>query len=271
MTLELVRLPPAAPEKPVKLLFIHGICTGAWVWRQSFLPYFASLGYDVSALSLRGHGESDGRERVRSFGLRDFANDVEWAVKEIGGPVVIVGHSLGGGVVQNYVKRGGRAAGVVLMCAAPPHGLMRSSAELFIRNPTLFRELQRVLERGIRNANLDIIEDGLFAEPPSPQLRRLFFERMDDIAESASRQLYGFTPFAPLPWGMPKLMVIGCEKDEFVPPADVRLTAIYYGARSIIVKGGGHAIMMDSNWKDAAEPIAGWLAQEFRGAPGGAA
>ncbi len=264
MTLELLHSPPRGQAKPVKLLFVHGICTGAWVWEESFLPYFSALGYESFALSLRGHGNSEGREKIRRFGLGDFADDVDWALKKIGGPAIVIGHSLGGGVVQNYIKRGGNAAGIVLFCSVPPHGLMRAAAAMLSQNPPLAEELQKALLRGLDAANLDIIEQGLFSHPPSPELRRMLFKRMDDVAEEASRQVMGWTPFAPLPWNMPKLLVLGCESDHFVPVGDVRLTAIYYGTRSVIVKNGAHAIMMDRNWKDAAKPIEDWLATAFR-------
>lgn len=263
MHLEFLQAAAEGASKPVKLLFIHGICSGAWVWERSFLPYFAGLGYESYALSLRGHGNSQGRERIRHFGLEDFADDVGWAVNRIDGPVVVVGHSLGGAVVQKYIKRGGRAAGIVLFCAVPPHGLLRAAAAMLAHNPALARELRKALLHGLHAADLDVIEKGLFSHPPAPDLRRLLFERMDDIAETASRQVIGWTAFAPLPWGMPKLLVIGGEKDHFVPAGDVRMTAIYYGVRSVIVKNGAHAIMMDGNWRDAADPIAHWLEKSF--------
>ncbi len=264
MKLELIHVAAPSPARPVKLLFIHGICTGAWVWEPHFLPFFAGLGYDSYALSLRGHGKSEGREKVREFTLSDFADDIGWALNEIDGPTVIIAHSLGGGVVQNFVQRGGKSAGVVLLCAAPPHGLMRAAAAMYVSNPKLAHEMKVVLHQGLSASNLDIIEDGLFSEPPSRELRRRFAEGISDIAEKASRQLMGWVPFAPFPWGMPKLLVAGGEKDQFMPAADVRLTAIYYGARSVIVPNGAHAIMLDKNWRDAAQPIADWLAKTFK-------
>ncbi|MGO9545333.1 MAG: alpha/beta hydrolase [Rhodomicrobium sp.] len=265
MHLELIHAAAKVQRRPINLLFVHGICTGAWVWEQSFLPYFAGLGYDSYALSLRGHGNSPGREKIRQFELGDFAGDVDWAVKQIGGPVVVVGHSLGGAVVQNYMKRGGTAAGIVLFCAVPPHGLLRAALSLLAHNPALARELQVALAQGLRASNLDVIETGLFGHPPAPELRRLLFERMDDVAEAAARQTVGWMPFAPLPWSMPKIFVIGGEKDWFVPADCVRITAMYYGVRPVIVKNGAHAIMMDRNWLDAAEPLADWLAASFGG------
>ncbi len=265
MKLELLHEAARSPAKRVKLLFIHGICTGAWVWEKNFLPYFAGLGYDSYALSLRGHGKSEGRDTVRTFTLQDFAEDIGWALKEIGSPTVVIGHSLGGGAVQNFVQRGGHAAGYVLLCSAPPHGLIRASAEAFATNPKLVNEMSAVLHKGLDAANLDVIEDGLFSEPPPREVRRRFAEGVSDIAEAASRQRLGWIPFAPFPWGMPKLLVVGGEKDQFMPAADVRLTAIYYGARCVIVPNGAHAIMLDRNWRDAAQPIADWLAKTFKG------
>ena len=263
MKLELLHRPAVTTAKRVRLLFVHGISTGAWVWERSFLPYFAEHGYESFALSLRGHGNSEGRDRIRDFSLGDFADDVAETVKKIGGDVVIVGHSLGGGVLQNYIKRGGAASGVVLLCSAPPHGLLRASTIMAARNPQLWNELAKGFKRGLRTADLDIVEAGLFSEPPPPDIRRLLHDRFDDIAETASRQVIGWTPFAPFPWGMPKMLIIGGEKDEFVPASDVRLTAIYYGERSLILPDGVHAIMMDRRWQEAAKPIAAWLDRNF--------
>lgn len=263
MKRELLHRAATGQRRPVKLLFVHGICTAAWVWESTFLPYFSGLGYECYALSLRGHGNSEGRERVRQFGLGDFADDVDWAMKQIGAPAVTIGHSLGGAVVQNYFKRGGKAAGAVLLCAAPPHGLLRATAVMLANNPSLANELRKVLDHGLRAANLDVIERGLFSSPPPPAIREQLFQRMDDIAENASRQLIGWTPFAPLPWNVPKLLVMGGEADQFVPAGDVRLTAIYYGERSVIIKGGAHALMMDTNWRESADPISAWLAKSF--------
>lgn len=46
------------------LLFIHGAWHGAWCW-EKFLSYFAEHGYESHALSLRGHGNSEGRGGIR--------------------------------------------------------------------------------------------------------------------------------------------------------------------------------------------------------------
>ena len=217
MNLELIKEAAQGPSRPVKLLFIHGICTAAWLWRPLFLPYFAGLGYESYALSLRGHGESEGREDIRKFSLADFAEDIGWALDEIGGPVVVVGHSLGGGALQSFIRRGGkvgRRRAPVLRAASRPHPRLRrpdgDQSQAFGGNaegsrPGPFRRQPRH-HRG-----------RAFLQPAAARASAPFSALISDIAETASRQLIGWLPFAPLPWGMPKLLVIGGDKDQFVP------------------------------------------------------
>ena len=65
MDLELIsRTPTGRPTQATPLLFVHGVYTGAWVWDEYFLPYFAAQGYESHAVSLRGHGGSDGRDHL---------------------------------------------------------------------------------------------------------------------------------------------------------------------------------------------------------------
>ena len=116
MQLEIISRYPATVVKPIPLLFVHGSFTGAEVWDQHFLPYFAQQGYQAHAVSLRGHGASAGRDRVLWWSLADYVADLSQAVNTVGGTPVLIGHSLGGMVVQKYLESN-RVPGVVLMVA----------------------------------------------------------------------------------------------------------------------------------------------------------
>ena len=130
-------------------------------------------------------------------------------------------------------------------------------------NPALAQELQRAMLQGFEAADAGLIQDCLFSQPPVPELRERLFCQGADVAEAASRQVAGWTCFAPMPWAMPKLLVIGGAADYFVPAGDVRMTALYYGVLPVIVKDGAHLLMLDANWLEAAKPIAGWLKEAF--------
>lgn len=45
MKLEVISHLPVGRAHPTPLLFVHGAYSGAWVWDQHFLPYFAKQGY----------------------------------------------------------------------------------------------------------------------------------------------------------------------------------------------------------------------------------
>lgn len=91
--------------------------------------YLNSRGYAVEALDLRGHGRSDGvRVHVRSF--NEYLTDLDRFLKDVrtrnpGLPVVLLGHSMGGGIAALYViVRQPGLAGVILSGPAVGSGLL---------------------------------------------------------------------------------------------------------------------------------------------------
>ena len=266
MNLELLSDIPSGMTRGVSVLLVHGICLGAWVWRENFMPYLAARGFPAYALSLRGHGDSDGATDLHHWHLKDFAADLEWAAERIGGPMVIVGHSMGGGVAQHYLYRGGKAAGMALMASAPPHGLMRASFAMYARNPGLWHEMSRLRDGVIDHVDFGIIERGMLSQSLSAQDRARLLRRMGDPAVTAAMELMGWRPLAPLPWLAPPTLVIGGERDAFIPPVDVELTGVYYGVRPIMLPGCAHAIMLEACWREAADQLCAWLEVTFEGA-----
>ncbi len=76
MNFELLsRLPNRAPLTP-SLLFVHGPWHGVSCWDEFFRPYFAQHGYIAYALSLLGHGASEGRELMRGTSIAEYVEDV---------------------------------------------------------------------------------------------------------------------------------------------------------------------------------------------------
>lgn len=89
-------------EGPVTLLFIHGWCCDRSYWAPQWEHFRKS--YRVVAVDLAGHGESAlGREQ---WTMAAFGDDVAAVLDALpGGPVVLIGHSMGGPVMlQAYRK-----------------------------------------------------------------------------------------------------------------------------------------------------------------------
>jgi pimeloyl-ACP methyl ester carboxylesterase len=70
---------------------IHGITANAWSWDP--VAHQLAGGPDVVAVDLRGRGRS--WTQPGPVGLRQHADDVAAVIEQIGGPVIVAGHSMG--------------------------------------------------------------------------------------------------------------------------------------------------------------------------------
>src|SRR5262249_49069180 len=111
---------------PVPLLFVHGGWHAAWCWDEHFLDFFAENGFRAAAVSLRVHGGSTTTQRLRPCSIADYVADVKSAAAQLDVQPVIVGHSMGGFVVQKFLETTHSPAGV-LVASLPPQGALRTS------------------------------------------------------------------------------------------------------------------------------------------------
>lgn len=96
-------LQPASMMQPIEIVFVHGSCHTASSWYQ-FQEALAQGGYRSLAFSLRGHGNSQGQEYVLRNRLQDYVADLKHITQEkVSQPFVLIGHSLGGYIVQSYL------------------------------------------------------------------------------------------------------------------------------------------------------------------------
>lgn len=137
MQLELISKVPVTQTYPTPLLFVHGAWHGAWCWVEHFLDYFAQRGFAVHAVSLRGHGASEGRDRLRWTRLAEYVEDVAQIAGQLPSPLVVIGHSMGGGVVQKYLENHPAPAGV-LLASMPPAGVLATTLRIARRHPLEF-------------------------------------------------------------------------------------------------------------------------------------
>jgi pimeloyl-ACP methyl ester carboxylesterase len=84
------------PSDPPALL-VHGGWDHGRMW-DGLAPRLAALGRHAVAIDLRGHGDS-GAFHDGGFSFSAFVLDLAQVARRLGPPVLLVGHSLGGGVV----------------------------------------------------------------------------------------------------------------------------------------------------------------------------
>jgi len=257
--LEIIEASPPKRRKrggPPPVLFVHGAFAGAWCWADHFLPYFAKQGYRACAVSLSGHGGSPGRKRLDSLSISDYVDDLERAVSTIGGDPILVGHSMGGYVVQKYLERAS-ASGVVFMASVPPLGLLSSSLALAFSNPRLFSDVNSMMHHG--RVSLDSLQHVLFANPVEVEKLRSCYRRMQPESQ---RAMWDMTLFS-LPQlrreHRPPVLVLGAESDILVSASQAEQVALHYGTQAEVFSNMGHFMMLEADWQKVADRIIEWI------------
>jgi pimeloyl-ACP methyl ester carboxylesterase len=129
-----------AERKTPTILFVHGWVENLDVWHYQRLALRGRV--RMVFVDLRSHGRS-GRSYGSNSSLADLADDLAVVIKQVvpRGPVVLVGHSLGGMAIMKLAATqpklfGGRIKGVVLLGTSSGQ-LMRSSPGLRYLIPML--------------------------------------------------------------------------------------------------------------------------------------
>ncbi len=263
MKLEIISRLPQGPTRPVPLLFVHGSNSAAWVWDEHFLPHFAEAGYDAHAVSLRGHGRSEGFGQLGAASLRDYVEDLARTVAGIDRPPVIIGHSMGGMVIQKYLQYHDRVAGAVLMNSVPPHGLMLTSWAMAMQNPVLFQQFCLVQTMGpLHPMAHRITREVLFSDDLPEDKARRYFNSWQPESQRVVLDLLGLD--LPRSNGKtPPMLVLGGAKDVIVNGMITHLTARHYGTKAKVFPDLAHAMMLETRWQEVADHMLEWLDGTF--------
>ena len=94
---------------------IHGAWQGAWVW-QKLTPLIEAAGHAAVAVDLPGDGHDDTPPQTVTTML--IAEKVAALIDQVDGPVIVLGHSMGGTVASQVSElRPARVSAAVYLCA----------------------------------------------------------------------------------------------------------------------------------------------------------
>jgi pimeloyl-ACP methyl ester carboxylesterase len=237
---------PADPDR-TPLLFVHGLGHGAWCW-ENWRTAAAADGRPAYAVSLRGHAGSGGRARFAR--LSQYVDDVVAVAQTLPRPPVLVGHSMGGLVVQQALAGFAAPAGV-LVATVPAHPAVAALAAIARRHPL---DALRIVAGG----SLPLRAEYLFSELPEKEAQALS-DRCGPESAVAQYQLLVHRPAGP-PLGGAPVLVLASPDDRLVPIRGVRATAVRYGGRIEEFPGMGHDLMLDARWRLPFDAMLAWLA-----------
>ena len=260
MKLHVVSRHPPERERPTPLLFIHGMMHGSWCWDVHFLNYFVGQGFAVHAVDLRGHGRSAGRERLRWTRIADFVDDVAETCRTLSNPPILIGHSMGGFIIQKYLEHHD-APGAVLLSSPSPSGLWRTVVRIALRTPLAFLKVNLTLSLLPAIATPGMARASFFStDLPASELRS-YWAQMEDESYRALLDMVVLDLPRPAKVHTP-MLVLGAARDNMLAPHEIAATARAYHARCEIIPGVAHDSMLELRWQDVAERILAWLREQ---------
>lgn len=257
VVLEVIDKGCVSEAHPVPLLFVHGAWHAAWCWDENFLGYFADHGYRALAVSFRGHGASSTDKPLRTCSVEDYVEDIRSVADELPVAPVVIGHSMGGLIVQKYLEDSPAPAGV-LMASIPPQGNYGSSLR-WLRNHPWHAIKMAVTGKALPYINTPALAREKFFSEATPE---------DSVLECAARLQEDSARVSVdclmLNLPHPKrvttpLLVLGAEEDGAHTRKEVRATARAYGTEAEFFPGMGHNMMLEPGWEAVAERIHNWL------------
>ncbi len=262
MKLEVINCLPKIQSSRPPVLFVHGAFSGAWCWNEYFLPYFAQQGYPAYALSLRGHGNSAGAETLHWTSLADYVADVVAVSQPLSPPPILIGHSMGGMVVQKYLAAGYPATAAVLLAPVPPSGLGASSYYFALTHPLLFWQFNLMHYVSLRFATPQMMKQVLFSDTISDSQVQQYFALMQGESYRVMIDMLWLDLPPPPNFTLP-LLVLGAKNDVFFPPSLIEGTAKFYGTQSYLFPQIAHLMMLDTHWQPVAAKILSWLEELY--------
>ncbi len=241
------------------ILMQHGMWHGAWCWQQ-WQELFAAWGWESHAISLPGHAGSPTQRPVYFCTLDYYLRFLKAEVERLPRKPILMGHSMGGALVQWYFKYVGDELPAAVLVAPwdlqsnlggftrwlklDPVGVLlmalTASAQPFIRTP--------------KHAAQKLISPEAIYTPEALHARL--------SPESSWVMLQHNPPFwhpakqvkAPLLW-------LAGECDAVIGVEDERRSADCYQADFIVVPKAAHNLMMEHNYRETAETIHAWLSK----------
>jgi pimeloyl-ACP methyl ester carboxylesterase len=246
---ELLEVLPKAPTDKPPLLFVHGAWHGAWCFREHWMPEAAARGWPCYALSLRGHGGSDGTDDLGTTPLGRYEQDVLETIAQLHEAPVLIGHSMGGLITQRVAAREPRVRAAVLVASVPPRHHLGAVSLLLRHDP-------KALVRALVGREPDFRPATLFGSATAEETAARHTSRTGPESLVATHQLVlprgAETPQCPT-------LVLGGGDDRLVSPHSVVRTARACGTQARLFRGLGHNLMLEDDWEAPLDVLLEWL------------
>lgn len=256
--------------KTKTIVFLHGMFVTPTCWRL-WEEHFQARGYRTLAPAWPEHDPPASAQRARHpnpalarLTLEDLVAHHRRIIEALDDKPILVGHSMGGLLVQLLLQEGLGALGVAID-SAPPKGVI-TLAWSFLKsnwpaiNPFASKEVPIAIDEAAFHY--------AFTNTLSVEASREAFEA-EVVPESRRVGKGPTTAAAAIDFSRPRppLLLVAGERDHIIPAELNRKNAERYRGPETDFKvfpGRDHWIIASDGWREVAELVAGWI-EEHRG------
>lgn len=248
------------------IIFIHGLHENAHSW-DAWKLFFENAGYNCYApaypyhegipAELRQHPD----KRLAHIRLRDVVAHYSQFIDKLNNEApILMGHSMGGLIVQLLIQQGKGAAGICITSASPRGVLTLKwsfiKSNIGVINPlkgnSLFCGTREWFHYAICNTMSREESDALYENTVVPESRNI--PRSSRFSDG---KIDFKKPHKPL-------LFVSAEKDHIIPISLTIKNAEAYKDRQSITdfkefKGRAHCIGVETGWEEVAQFIAAWM------------
>jgi pimeloyl-ACP methyl ester carboxylesterase len=255
-------------DATVTVVFVHGFCmrTAGFHFQRVHLAAEWQDQVRMVFYDQRGHGRS-GEAPPESYTLTQLGDDLQTVLQVMvpRGPVVLVGHSMGGMTILAHARRhpelyGKRVVGVALISSAA-EGLSKTPLGEVLQNPALgaaraaVRFAPKLVHRGrgaVRSVIKPILQAASYGnERVSPRVVAFSDKMIHDTPVTTlveflqALEVHDETAALPVLAKLPVLIACG-EQDMLTPPEfSERMAAELPKSELLIVPGAGHLVQLE--------------------------
>lgn len=220
------------------ILFLHGAYHAAWCWKEHYMDYFYSFGFNVYALSFRNHGKSDRVEDINNITVEEHVEDIVQVMEKINGKVILIAHSMGCKFAQKYLEKNHN--NVIKLILLAPMPVRHNLWQLLMIRLKQFGKSKEVVFFSGRLSSEVCVNYLTKLDKESKKVEYAMLKQQDDFDEAVKQ--------------IPTL-VIGSQNDNCIIKEAVRDNAKLHAAQLLILELVCHDMMLDPDWKVVADKI----------------
>jgi pimeloyl-ACP methyl ester carboxylesterase len=246
---------------PRSFLLIHGMCCTGDVW-HNFRRFYEARGIRVFTPTLRPleRVRKNPPRSLRALRFAHYVDDLEREIDGIegqtGGPVTVIGHSMGGLLAQALAERN-RPNAAVLISPSAPAGVRTTMMKGFWAGFAVAHRLGLV--PGAMFPSRAITDWFVFNQVPRDERRGahrgMVHESLSAFADFRVHHVDETKIKIPM-------LTVAARRDRLVPAPLVRLTAAKYAAIGGAFKEyeqHGHWLYAEPGWETPAGDILSWV------------